>query len=607
MNATDKKLINLSTDTDKENKSIFSNEQPVKQDIYKSPLVTQIENQKVAENERMKGNEAVKAKEYQEAVKAYTRSIELNPDEAFTYANRAMAFLKLKNFGNVIMDANKAIELKPGYLKAFHRRGKAYAALNKHEDAIKDFQFILEEEPENKDVNKDLMTSRQKLTEQEAKKGATIEEIGDVEEEKPKKKEFVRVAIEESSDEEEEGTGIHSKFPLKSLKEVEEHAKEAKKLMQKGGDEFMRKFEERAKSANKIQLIEEKPKEQSKKEKKPSAAEIELKKVKEEADKKKKEIEEAKAKEEALMAEVEKQKKLVEEAARVKALSDAASKKAADEADKALKELNEAKAQVKELGSKLNEINPADLMKMEKLRPKIDNIVQKVETKKTAAAEKFKLGQYGDAVKAYQQATQILEGAIEDFPLFKQELKQLEATIFNNISACAKKDCNAKMEIEYSTKVIECQEYLTDVSVLLKAYLRRGLAYESNEKYLQAREDMLSVKQLQSDNKQASQCLDRCKKAIKDIYGNKVPEVKSNGLIKMASTGTSSAKKQESPVSQKESPVAKKETPAEEVSGISNDELSKKFTEIKDQGNVEYKAKSFIMAASKFGEGITLF
>jgi len=41
--------------------------------------------------------------------------------------------LKLKNYGNVIMDANKAIELKPGYLKAFHRRGKAYAALGKHE------------------------------------------------------------------------------------------------------------------------------------------------------------------------------------------------------------------------------------------------------------------------------------------------------------------------------------------------------------------------------------------------------------------------------------------------------------------------------------------
>lgn len=133
---------------------------------------------------------------------------------------------------------------------------------------------------------------------------------------------------------------------------------------------------------------------------------------------------------------------------------------------------------------------------MEKQRPKVDKIIQKCDEKKTLAAEKFKLGQYGEAVKAYQGATTVLESSIEDFPLFKQELKQLEATIFNNIAACAKKDCNSKMEIEYSTKVIEMQEYLTEVSVLLKAYLRRGLAYETCEKYLQAKEDMLSVKQL---------------------------------------------------------------------------------------------------------------
>jgi len=56
--------------------------------------------------------------------------------------------------------------LKPGYLKAYHRRGKAYAALDKNAEAIKDFQYILEEEPENKDVNKDLMDARVKLKKQ---------------------------------------------------------------------------------------------------------------------------------------------------------------------------------------------------------------------------------------------------------------------------------------------------------------------------------------------------------------------------------------------------------------------------------------------------------
>jgi hypothetical protein len=37
----------------------------------------------------------------------------------------------------------------------------------------------------------------------------------------------------------------------------------------------------------------------------------------------------------------------------------------------------------------------------------------------------------------------------------------------------------------------------------LKAYLRRGLAYEQLEKFLQAKEDMLTVKEIQFDNKHA--------------------------------------------------------------------------------------------------------
>lgn len=38
-NQTDNKLRNLATEGDKENKSIFSNEEPVKKDLNKSPLV----------------------------------------------------------------------------------------------------------------------------------------------------------------------------------------------------------------------------------------------------------------------------------------------------------------------------------------------------------------------------------------------------------------------------------------------------------------------------------------------------------------------------------------------------------------------------------------
>lgn len=79
----------------------------------------------------MKGNEFVKSKDYDLAIKAYSRSLEINGNEPFTYANRAMAYLKMKNFKAAVDDATKAIEIKPGYLKAYHRRGKANYALNK--------------------------------------------------------------------------------------------------------------------------------------------------------------------------------------------------------------------------------------------------------------------------------------------------------------------------------------------------------------------------------------------------------------------------------------------------------------------------------------------
>jgi tetratricopeptide (TPR) repeat protein len=71
-----------------------------------------------------------------------------------------MAYLKLKEFKNALNDANSALKIKPDYLKAFHRRGKAYQALHRYEEAIRDYQLILEQEPHNEGVNKDLKDAR---------------------------------------------------------------------------------------------------------------------------------------------------------------------------------------------------------------------------------------------------------------------------------------------------------------------------------------------------------------------------------------------------------------------------------------------------------------
>lgn len=89
------------------------------------------------------------------------------PEDAATFSNRAAAHFSLKEYARTIEDATKAIQMKPDYLKAYYRRGKAYKAVNKLEYAIKDFQFILEVEPHNKEAMNDLKAAR---NQQEGKK-----------------------------------------------------------------------------------------------------------------------------------------------------------------------------------------------------------------------------------------------------------------------------------------------------------------------------------------------------------------------------------------------------------------------------------------------------
>ena len=52
---------------------------------------------------------------------------------------------------------------------------------------------------------------------------------------------------------------IKSKFPLKTQREIDDHAKSSKKAMQAGGDAFMKKYEE-YQIAKKSPKKEEKPK-----------------------------------------------------------------------------------------------------------------------------------------------------------------------------------------------------------------------------------------------------------------------------------------------------------------------------------------------------------
>ncbi|KAL4109420.1 hypothetical protein PRIC1_001120 [Phytophthora ramorum] len=90
-----------------------------------------------------------------DAVSAYSRCIEMDPNNALCFSNRAAAYLKLKKFDRAVADCSKAIDVDPT-IKPFMRRAAAYMALQQYECAVADLVGALEFEPRNKECRAKL-------------------------------------------------------------------------------------------------------------------------------------------------------------------------------------------------------------------------------------------------------------------------------------------------------------------------------------------------------------------------------------------------------------------------------------------------------------------
>jgi tetratricopeptide (TPR) repeat protein len=114
--------------------------------------ILKLERKQEANNEKIKGNELMKTKEYDEAIKHYTKSIRLDEFEPTTYANRALAYIKNTEYSKGLEDCNKAIDLKNDYIKAYYRRGICYMGIKKFREGMLDFLYVLNDNPSNSDI-----------------------------------------------------------------------------------------------------------------------------------------------------------------------------------------------------------------------------------------------------------------------------------------------------------------------------------------------------------------------------------------------------------------------------------------------------------------------
>ena len=78
------------------------------------------------------------------AMEEFSRAIELDPEDNFTYYNRALVYYQRGELESSIVEYNKAIELHPNNAYWTYARGFLYLQLGDREKAIIDLERSLE-------------------------------------------------------------------------------------------------------------------------------------------------------------------------------------------------------------------------------------------------------------------------------------------------------------------------------------------------------------------------------------------------------------------------------------------------------------------------------
>ena len=251
-------MLKFEEEFNKKDKILSENKDEKNQKNYE---ILKIERKQEANNEKIKGNELMKTKEYDEAIKHYTKSIRLDEFEPTTYANRALAYIKNTEYGKGLEDCNRAIDLKNDYVKAYYRRGICNMGVKKFKEGMYDFLYVLNDNPSNndilnkieelknkwKDFNRDEYSEylkKMNVSLNRAKEGKYIGE-GNITLKGEKGKEgFTKVQIVEDTVEDKKENIKDKKIEDKKEEIKEEEIKEEEKKENKGG-------------FKKIQIVEE--------------------------------------------------------------------------------------------------------------------------------------------------------------------------------------------------------------------------------------------------------------------------------------------------------------------------------------------------------------
>ncbi|XP_012499041.1 PREDICTED: sperm-associated antigen 1 [Propithecus coquereli] len=89
------------------------------------------------------GNQYVKDKNYKGALSKYSECLKINKKECAIYTNRALCYLKLRQFEEAKQDCDQALQIDDGNVKAWYRRALAHKGLKNYQKSLTDLNKVL--------------------------------------------------------------------------------------------------------------------------------------------------------------------------------------------------------------------------------------------------------------------------------------------------------------------------------------------------------------------------------------------------------------------------------------------------------------------------------
>ncbi|XP_074365368.1 TPR repeat-containing thioredoxin TTL1-like [Apium graveolens] len=136
--------------------AVASAEKAGQLDPRSSEISVLLNNVRAVARARTRGNDLFKSERYTEACAAYGEGLRLHPLNSVLYCNRAACWYKLGQWERSHDDCNQALNIQPNYTKALLRRAASNSKLERWAEAVKDYEVLRKELPNDNNVAESL-------------------------------------------------------------------------------------------------------------------------------------------------------------------------------------------------------------------------------------------------------------------------------------------------------------------------------------------------------------------------------------------------------------------------------------------------------------------